>query len=199
VIEEATAFATAVVLAGGRSRRFGSPKLEAPLDGRPMLEHVLRVAAEVCPQTLVVRSSADPALALPPELSQGVELVVDEHAYEGPLAAAVGAAAHARGDRLLLLAGDMPWVVAGVLRQLLEFPSGREGACLLDGGARRPLPLALGRAALLGHGTALLDAGERSLQALLRRADLEAVAEDAWRGLDPDGLSLRDVDRPEDL
>jgi molybdopterin-guanine dinucleotide biosynthesis protein A len=138
-------------------------------------------------------------LALPPGLSQGVELVVDEHAYEGPLAAAVGAAARARDSRVLLLAGDMPWVVPGVLRRLLAFPLGHEGACLTDDGARRPLPLALEREALLTRGEELLTAGERSLQALLRRAHLEAVIEDEWRGLDPEGFSLRDVDRPEDL
>ena len=35
----------AIVLAAGASRRFGSPKLLAPLDGRPLLQHTLDAVA----------------------------------------------------------------------------------------------------------------------------------------------------------
>ena len=45
----------------------------------------------------------------------------------------------------------------------------------------------------------LLGGGERSLRALVTSLVLEEITEAEWRTLDPDGATLRDVDRPEDL
>jgi hypothetical protein len=46
---------------------------------------------------------------------------------------------------------------------------------------------------------ALLDAGQRSLRSLVRALDAGRIPAAEWRNLDPDGLTLRDIDRPEDL
>jgi molybdopterin-guanine dinucleotide biosynthesis protein A len=190
---------TALVLAGGRSRRFGSDKLAAMLEGRPLLEHALLAATATCAQVLLVRRPDDAGPPLATDLAARVEVVGDERAFEGPLAAALHAASRAHGDRLLLIGGDMPSLVPALLGRLLGFESEREGACLLVGGEAVPLPLAVTRAALSGHGSQLVAEGERSLRSLLRRADLETLPEAEWRRLDPAGDSLRDVDRPEDL
>jgi molybdenum cofactor cytidylyltransferase len=45
---------TSVVLAAGAATRFGSPKLLAPLAGRPLLQHVLDALAEAAPGEVVV-------------------------------------------------------------------------------------------------------------------------------------------------
>lgn len=187
------------MLAGGRSRRFGSDKLEAMLDGRPLLEHALLAASAVCQEVICVRAPGDAGSALAADLAASVTVIVDERSFEGPLTAVVGAAAHARGDRILLIGGDMPWLVPAVLRRLLDYPPEREGAGLQHDGEPAPLPLAIGREALLRHGAALLAEGQASLRSLLGRADLEAIAEAEWRWLDPEARSLRDVDRPDDL
>ena len=44
----------AIVLAAGASRRFGSPKLLAPLDGQPLLQHVLDTVAMARLEDVVV-------------------------------------------------------------------------------------------------------------------------------------------------
>ena len=41
--------------------------------------------------------------------------------------------------------------------------------------------------------------GERRLRALIGRLDGAVLAIDAWRDLDPDAATLRDVDVPDDL
>ena len=43
-----------IVLAGGASSRFGSDKLAAPLDGRPLLHHALDAVAAVADHVIVV-------------------------------------------------------------------------------------------------------------------------------------------------
>lgn len=47
-------FYTAVVLAAGQARRMGAPKLLLPLEGRPLLQHVLEAAEASCLSELVL-------------------------------------------------------------------------------------------------------------------------------------------------
>ncbi|HXG40949.1 MAG TPA: NTP transferase domain-containing protein, partial [Candidatus Limnocylindrales bacterium] len=46
--------ATGIVLAGGRSSRFGRDKLAERLDDRPLLAHVVERVARACREVLVV-------------------------------------------------------------------------------------------------------------------------------------------------
>ena len=189
--------ATAIVLAGGRASRFGSDKLTADVHGEPLLRYAIRAVAEVCEDVLVV----GPPTGLSAELPRldGLSVVLDAAPYRGPLVALAAAAPVARHDRLLLVGGDMPELQAPLLRRLLAWPQGREGACLVDGGEPRPLPAGLDRRATVELAKALLDAGERSLKALIAALPMERIPEIEWRTLDPDARSLRDIDRPEDL
>jgi len=45
----------------------------------------------------------------------------------------------------------------------------------------------------------LVAQGERRLRALLDVLDARTVDEASWRGLDPDGVTLRDIDTEADL
>ena len=47
---------TGIVLAGGRSARFGGDKLARELDGRPVLQHVLERLREVASDVVIVRA-----------------------------------------------------------------------------------------------------------------------------------------------
>jgi molybdopterin-guanine dinucleotide biosynthesis protein A len=187
--------ATAIVLAGGRSRRFGSEKMAHEIGGQPLLHRALRAVAEVCQEVLVVASPNGLPVKLPADLPTAPTVVRDEAAYEGPLVAFAGAAARARHERLLLVAGDMPALQPAVLRRLLSWPPERTGACLLLAGRPQPMPAGFERdvAAVAAR---LVEAGERRLRTLMASLDLEPVSEAEWRALDPDALSLCDLDRP---
>ncbi len=189
--------ATAIVLAGGRSSRFGSNKLAADLDGVPLLHHAIRAVATVCAEVLVV--GAPTGLSVEPPDDTDPTVVLDVDAYQGPLVALVGAASAASHHSLLLVAGDMPGLQPAVLERLLAGAHLHQGACLLADGQPQPFPMAVERAALVTHGGELVRAGERRLRALFDHLDLERIPEAEWRTLDPHGRSLRDVDRPEDL
>ena len=203
----------AIVLAGGRSVRFGRDKLAEPLDGRALLHHAIEAVRSVEEGIEVVVVAAPGAT---PDLPAGVRLVHDADAFEGPLAGlATGLRAIASGtDRVLLVGGDMPTLQPAVLRLLasrltvassaglvlLEDDSGDPGAG--PGGSRagvRPLPAAMRRDAGLVAAEALLASGERRLRSLAGRLVTDVVASEAWRVLDPAASTLRDVDSPEDL
>jgi molybdopterin-guanine dinucleotide biosynthesis protein A len=195
----ATRERSAIVLAGGSSRRFGSDKLGAIVRGRPMLDHAILAVASVADEVLVA------GLAGPERLldARGTTLrrIPDAHADAGPLAALAGALAEVRHATVIVVAGDMPDLVPPVLALLAATvdEGGAQAALLAADGRAVPLPAALDVAFAGPAAREVLDAGASSLRALLERLTVAVVDEAAWRALDPDGTTLRDVDEASDL
>ncbi|MFL5736879.1 MAG: molybdenum cofactor guanylyltransferase [Actinomycetota bacterium] len=188
---------TGIVLAGGRSSRFGSDKMAAEYRGRPLLLHAVEVVESLSDETLLVMS---PGADEPGGLPFGVRIVRDSVAFKGPLAGLSAGLARATGDIAIVAGGDMPRLAPLVLvemRRMLE-SSDADAVALLEGGDVRPLPLLL-RTRLRPVADQLLSKGERSLRALLAQFGLVEFEEPEWRKLDPDAGTLVDVDSPDDL
>lgn len=191
--------ASAIILAGGRSSRFGSDKMAVEIDGVPLLQHVIRAASDTCTEVLVAGSPAGLPVTVPDDLPVAPRVVLDVHAYQGPLVALVSAVRSASHDRLLLLAGDMPDVVPAITRRVLTWDTGNDGASLMHDGWPQPFPTGLDRQAVIAQASRLVDAGERSLRSLISTLALDYVSEAEWRTIDPGARSLRDIDRAEDI
>ncbi len=138
-----------------------------------------------------------------PDLPAGVRVrpVRDPVEDGGPLVGLAAGLAEARTGWALVVAGDMPGLSPVVLREMLRVASeeGAEAVSLLAGTDLQPVPQVVSVDPALRAATVLLDSGERSLRALLRTLDVAPVEERAWRALDPEGETLRDVDVPADL
>ena len=191
--------ATAIVLAGGRSSRFGADKLTVEVDGEPLLHRSIRAVAQVCDEIIVVGSPAGLSMGLPADLPTHPVVLLDDDPYPGPLVAFARSVAMATRELLLLVAGDMPRMEPAILRRVLSWTAGRDGTCLIAGGIDRPFPMGLSREAAAHRAERLVEREARSLRALIDSLDLERVTEDEWRRLDPEARSLQDIDRPEDL
>ncbi len=185
----------AIVLAAGASRRFGSPKLLAPLAGRPVLQHVLdAVAASPVDDVVVVLGDGASAIetaiewrterrAVNPRpqdgLSSSLRVGLDA-AAEDPLAEAV-----------LVILGDQPSVRPAVIRAVIaaaaNVPEPIIRARYSDDEAPNPVLIRRPAWAL----AAGLD-GDRGLGPLLARRP-ELVGEVAVDGRNPD------IDTPADL
>ena len=107
----------AIVLAGGRSRRFGTDKLKARLpDGRTVLAHAVAGAAAVADELVVVIApGADPPSGLP----ESAVFVHDPAPDEGPLMGLASGLEAVSGEIILVVGGDMPALEASVLRLLV--------------------------------------------------------------------------------
>jgi molybdopterin-guanine dinucleotide biosynthesis protein A len=191
---------SAIVLAGGRSSRFGTDKLAARIDGRPILDHVLEA----------VRAVADEiVLALPPQEAGtpdrledrgGVKVVHDREPFAGPLAGLAGALAAATQPTAIVVGGDMPRVRPAVLEAMLAvLEPGMDAVALGVEADVRPLPLALRVEPARAAVTSALERGDRSLRSLVSALETRVLSEMAWRRLDPEADTLVDVDRPADL
>ena len=188
-----------MVLAGGRSERFGWDKLAEPVEGVPMLHHAIRAVAPFCDEMVVSVAFEGKAPPMPEDVA--VVLVRDRVPDEGPLAGLCTALGLVSTPLALVAAGDMPRLSSAVLglmlREAVSHPDAQVVA-LRDGEKVRPLPCVV-RAEAAPHLDELVASGERRLRALVQEFPLAVVAESEWRALDPAGGSLQDVDRPEDL
>ena len=195
-MSDASERVAAIVLAGGRSSRFGRDKLAEPIDGRPMLDHAIDAVRAIATEIIVV-VARDGTPVLPPD----VTVAHDARAYEGPLAGlATGLAGlEPAVERIVVVGGDMPTLVPAVLRRMIDRLEGHDLVVLADDVGPRPLPMALRRSRGSPAVERLLGSGERRLRALLSDLDVVVLEPASWRADDPSGQTLRDVDVPGDL
>ena len=105
------------ILAGGGSRRFGSPKTVARLHGTPLWQLAAERLGAVCDEVVAVVNH--------PEVARQVEVetLPDRRPLLGPLGgidAALGRALEGGHEAVLVLAVDMPWVGVRALGLLAE-------------------------------------------------------------------------------
>jgi molybdopterin-guanine dinucleotide biosynthesis protein A len=150
---------TGVLLVGGASRRFGSPKALASIEGTTLAERAWGVLGEACEERLAFGKAAD-SLELPFVLhDDGIDV-------RAPLAGIVAGLRAARNDVCVFLPVDLPFFTAAAVRSLGA--ACREAAVPQTG----PLPGAYSRTAL-GVLEQRLARGELTLRDAV--AELDAV------------------------
>ncbi len=111
---------SAVILAGGFSKRFGQDKGLVQLLGKPLILHVLDTISGVVDETVVVVSSEgqiDPIECL---LQGKANIVVDKGRTQSPLIGASTGFGNAKGKYSLLLPCDTPFVSSRIASLLLD-------------------------------------------------------------------------------
>ena len=193
-----------IVLAGGRSRRFGSDKLAATVGDGTLLDAAVWAVAAVADPVILAVGTDDLTrrdVAIP---GRRVLRVRDAEPDGGPLVGLVAGLTRALAEgatRVVVAAGDMPGLVPAVLAVLvagLDDPA-VDAVVLESDGRPRPLPLAVRPEPARLAGLDALGTGDRRLRAILERLRTRRLPESAWRVLDPAGRTLADVDVPEDL
>ncbi|MCP5522298.1 MAG: molybdenum cofactor guanylyltransferase [Verrucomicrobiales bacterium] len=147
---------SAVVLAGGRSRRMGRDKARISRGGLPLIVRQLRLLRELAPEEVFIsaRTEADYA-------DLGTRVLADRFAGQGPVAGVERALCLARGSLVLVLAVDLPEMTVALLEQVLRACRGSTGVVPTVAGELEPLAACYPKAA---HPIAVerLDAGQNS-------------------------------------
>ena len=169
---------TGVLLVGGASRRFGSPKALARLGEETLAERAWRVLGEACEERLAVGKGE---LELPFDvLDDGVEL-------RAPIAGVIAGLREATHEIAVFLPVDCPLVTPRLLRALGEAKAVPQPGPLPGAYGKADLPLlerrlAGGELSLRGVNPRVLQVDERLLANANTPAELAAL-EDASRRL----------------
>lgn len=220
---------TALILAGGNSKRMGQDKANLSLKGQTLLQHVVATMQQNFPEVIVSVRQPRPESDMPQ--------VCDDPAHSGPLAGLAAGLERADTAWVFAVACDMPFVTPAVIELLAGYratppstPPCQEGgeysspevgqAGIPRSGSSHkgrpggvgfqavvpmvqghPQPLAAFYAASCLEGIhALLKSGDKhSLRALLDRLQVRYVSEREMLAADPQLSSFFDLDTPEDL
>ena len=122
---------TAVVLAGGRSTRFGDEdKAVADLAGAPMIRRVVdRVSPSVDAVVINCRTAQREAIAAALDgAAVAVTFAEDDYPDEGPMAGMATGLRAVESEYAFVVACDMPFVDPGFVDYLFECAAGRDAA-----------------------------------------------------------------------
>ena len=183
---------TGVLLAGGAGTRMGADKALLEFEGEPLAARVLRTLRSVCEDVLVASGDGVRLAVL------GAPQIPDAISGAGPLGGiAAGLAASARG-LVAVVAVDMPYANAEVLRLLEERWNGEDAVVPVTASGLEPLHavFASSAAPAFQH---VLDGGTRSVREALGAVRTREVAEAEWGAADPSGRFALNVNRPGDL
>jgi molybdopterin-guanine dinucleotide biosynthesis protein A len=194
--------ASAIILAGGQSRRMGKPKAALMFGNRTILERLLGELRGCFDDVLVIaapeQSEPFPIEHLLGAAAPSVRLLRDLAAYQGAaqaLARGIAAAAH---DVAFACSCDLPLLRAEVARALHGMLNGYDG--VIPNLDAKPQPLcAVYRRSVAAWIEKQLAAGERRLTRITAQIRAYRPGDRQLREIDPDLHSFINVNAPEDF
>lgn len=126
-----------ILLAGGMSRRYGSPKAFAEVAGKPFYEHAYKALAGVCDEVVIVTR---PELAARFSSEYDVITDLDCVAGQGPLAGILSGMTARPAEKYAILPCDMPFVgKAETAKLIAKADSSSDITAVRNGSEKIPL------------------------------------------------------------
>src|SRR5436190_4336107 len=154
---------TAVLLAGGESRRMGRVKATLLFHGKPVWQIQLELLRRLKPAEILVSARTDPSWR-----PADVQFVADDLPSRGPLSGIAASLAQVHTAHLLALAMDMPFMSESYLHYLCDQIEPGTGVVPTIDGRAEPLAAIYPREADNDFRTALVGT-DFSVQSVVRR------------------------------
>ena len=154
---------SAVLLAGGESRRMGTDKAMILFRGKPLWQIQLETLRRLRPAEIFLSVRTDPSWR-----PRDVQFIADVPPSRGPLSGIAASLVNIRTAHLLVLAIDMPFMTENYLRSICDAMEPGRGVIANINNRAEPLAAVYPREAEIDFRTALAGA-DFSLQNLVRQ------------------------------
>lgn len=181
----------AVILAGGKSSRMGTPKALLRFGGEALISHIVRALQRVFTETLIV---AAPGQELPP---LPATLVRDEVAYQGPVGGIYYGLKAASREVCFLTSCDAPFLNLSLVTYLMSRISDYDVVVPHWQGRFQPLH-AVYRKSVAPLLKEQLEQGELRPIFLYDKVRTCKIGEEVIRRFDPEGSSFLNMNTPQD-
>jgi len=181
----------AIFLVGGKSSRMEQPKALLEFDGEPLIVHLVRRLEPHFPERIVVAAEGQ----MLPELD--AQVVVDEIPDQGPLGGLYSGLRAAAAEVAFVTACDVPFLSVELAALLVGRLGAASAVVPRFDGRLQPLHAAY-RCAVADVFRRRLATGERRTIEAAATLDPVVVDEEELRAFDPEGLSFRNLNFPED-
>lgn len=186
---------TAVVLAGGKSRRMGQDKRRLEVSGLSLLQRVLSALEPLFPIRVIVAADPEPWLE-----AFGLPVWTDIYPGLAALGGLYTALTHSKTEGVFVVAADMPSLEAKAIALVVERSAQVDVAMPSLSTGVQPMHAVYGKACLPVL-EQMIKQGNLSIQDLLREPSLRIslVEEVEVRAVDPHLLSFLNINTPADL
>ncbi len=191
---------SAIILAGGLSRRFGQDKGLLLLGGKPLFLHVFEAASNVVDEVLVVVSSVTQSEVYK-SMKTEARVVIDSRDAQTPLVGALTGFANALGEYSLLLPCDAPFVSRQVASLLLGLCANNDAVIpVWPNGYIEPLQAAYRTESAWAAANSALEDNKMDMRSLIAHLDtVRYVQTSMLKQIDPRLLTFCNVNTPEKL
>ena len=187
---------SAVVLAGGRSRRLGRDKAVEPLGGVPLVSRVMDAVACVASEVVVVVAEPEQASRLP--LPAGARVARDLYPDSGSLGGIYTGLSAAAAPWALVVACDMPFLSRRLLSAMASAREGCDAVVPLVRGRPEPTHALYSRRCIAPI-RRNLDAGVLKIAAFYDSVSVRYLPERDAEEMDPGLWSFFNVNTARDL
>jgi len=185
---------TGVVLAGGRSRRFGANKALAAWEGATLIEAVVNSMLEILPRVLVVTKNSS-ELAF---LKRKRVRIIEDACLEGhPMGGLFTALRGLKTGHAFVAACDMPFIRRELIEALWRSRADYDAVIPVWKDVRQPLCGVYARGCL-GMIRSSIDSDMLGISRLFDDLRTRFMLEPEIADIDPQGLSFMDIDTCED-
>ena len=187
---------TAVILAGGMSRRLGRNKALEPFQGEPLIQRVIARMRQVGESLIVVVN--DPERAAELDLPEDVTTAVDRYPGMGSLGGILTGLVTAPTEWATFCACDMPFLNPQLYQLLLSFRDGYDSVVPVVDGRPEPTHAVYSRACVEPIRERIV-ANDLKISSFFGEVRVCLVPEEQIRRTDPELLSFFNVNTQEDL
>jgi len=192
---------SAIILAGGFSRRFGSDKGLVVLANKPLVVHVIDRISPVVDEVLMVVSSEAQKQNFEPILENKAKLIIDKDDSQSPLIGAITGFETAKGEYSVLLPCDTPLISTKIVQFFLDLCTNRSAVIpRWPSGYIEPLQAVYHTKSALTAAKNALAEGNMNMQSMIDDLmGVRYVSTMVLEQMEPELVTFFNVNTPQDL
>lgn len=192
---------SAVILAGGFSRRFGSDKGLVLLNNKPLVRHVIDNVSAAVDEILVVVSSEKQKKTFEPIVKETANLIIDTDKLQSPLIGTITGFEVANGKYSLLVPCDAPLISTKIVQFLFEVSANKNAVIpRWTSGHVEPLQAVYHTKSALVAANTALNQNRLDMRSMINNLNnVRYVSTRVLDQIEPKILSFFNVNTPQDL
>ena len=192
---------SAVILAGGYSRRFGSDKGLVLLKNKPLVRHVIDNVSSVVDEIFVVVSSEQQKQSFEPIIDQKANIIIDTSKLQSPLIGTITGFEVATGEYSLLVPCDAPLISTKIVQFLFDVSHKKKAVIpRWPSGYVEPLQAIYHTESAFQAVKTAINQKHLDMRSMINNLNnIRYVSTNVLKQLDPELLSFFNVNTPKDL
>jgi molybdopterin-guanine dinucleotide biosynthesis protein A len=182
---------TGLILAGGKSSRYGTNKALVKVDGTLLIERVVKVMKTVFEEVVLITNTPEEYAFLE------LPMVGDLIRGLGPIGGIYTGLAAISSDAGYFVACDMPFLNAGLLRHMVEVREGVDAVVPRVDWMLEPLHALYAKTCIPAI-RSLIDSHDFQILRCFQKIRVRYVDEEELRAFDPELWSLFNINKPQD-